>query len=132
MCIRDSPRTCGCRLERLAVVRALVGLAGSADMGPVIGASGRALPAGAAALEEDERLAVRGDDLLDPIELRRPAAFRVVAGGRDHVDGVPPGQPVLLVLVAVVRCLLYTSDAADDLTRVDLGGRGVVLKKNRK
>src|SRR5665811_2147102 len=28
-------------------------------------------------------------------------------------------------------CLLYTSDAADDLTRVDLGGRRIIKKKNR-
>ena len=28
-----------------------------------------------------------------------------------------------------VRCLLYTSDAADDLTRVDLGGRRIIKKK---
>src|SRR5665254_10514 len=27
-------------------------------------------------------------------------------------------------------CLLYTSDAADDLTRVDLGGRRIIKKKN--
>ena len=27
-------------------------------------------------------------------------------------------------------CLLYTSDAADDLTRVDLGGRRII-KKNK-
>ena len=26
-------------------------------------------------------------------------------------------------------CLLYTSDAADDLTRVDLGGRRIIKKK---
>ena len=26
------------------------------------------------------------------------------------------------------RCLLYTSDAADDLTRVDLGGRRIIKK----
>src|SRR5665811_2627477 len=26
-------------------------------------------------------------------------------------------------------CLLYTSDAADDLTRVDLGGRSIITKK---
>src|SRR5665811_720907 len=26
-------------------------------------------------------------------------------------------------------CLLYTSDAADDLTRVDLGGRRIIEKK---
>src|SRR5665811_871645 len=28
-------------------------------------------------------------------------------------------------------CLLYTSDAADDLTRVDLGGRRILKKKNK-
>ena len=30
----------------------------------------------------------------------------------------------------VKNCLLYTSDAADDLTRVDLGGRRIIKKKN--
>ena len=29
------------------------------------------------------------------------------------------------------RCLLYTSDAADDLTRVDLGGRRIIKKKKK-
>ena len=28
-------------------------------------------------------------------------------------------------------CLLYTSDAADDLLCVDLGGRRIIKKKNR-
>ena len=28
-------------------------------------------------------------------------------------------------------CLLYTSDAADDLTRVDLGGRRIIKKITR-
>src|SRR5665811_2384207 len=28
-----------------------------------------------------------------------------------------------------ITCLLYTSDAADDLTRVDLGGRRIIKKK---
>ena len=27
-------------------------------------------------------------------------------------------------------CLLYTSDAADDLTRVDLGGRRIIKKRS--
>ncbi|GAB5781724.1 hypothetical protein JMUB7523_26640 [Staphylococcus aureus] len=27
-----------------------------------------------------------------------------------------------------IFCLLYTSDAADDLTRVDLGGRRIIKK----
>src|SRR5665811_2452716 len=29
------------------------------------------------------------------------------------------------------NCLLYTSDAADDLTRVDLGGRRLIKKKKK-
>ena len=29
-----------------------------------------------------------------------------------------------------VRCLLYTSDAADDLLCVDLGGRRIISKKS--
>ena len=29
------------------------------------------------------------------------------------------------------RCLLYTSDAADDLLCVDLGGRRIIKKKNK-
>ena len=30
------------------------------------------------------------------------------------------------------RCLLYTSDAADDLLCVDLGGRRIIKKKNQQ
>ena len=29
------------------------------------------------------------------------------------------------------RCLLYTSDAADERSSVDLGGRRIIKKKNR-
>src|SRR5665811_1653987 len=31
----------------------------------------------------------------------------------------------------IYLCLLYTSDAADDLTRVDLGGRRIIKKKKK-
>ena len=31
-----------------------------------------------------------------------------------------------------IACLLYTSDAADDLLCVDLGGRRIIKKKNNK
>ena len=31
-----------------------------------------------------------------------------------------------------IRCLLYTSDAADDLLCVDLGGRRIIKKKKKK
>ena len=32
----------------------------------------------------------------------------------------------LKVILNIYFCLLYTSDAADDLTRVDLGGRRII------
>ena len=31
-----------------------------------------------------------------------------------------------------MRCLLYTSDAADERSSVDLGGRRIIKKKNNK
>ena len=38
---------------------------------------------------------------------------------------------VALTLVPMLTCLLYTSDAADDLLCVDLGGRRIIKKKTR-
>src|SRR5665254_28346 len=37
----------------------------------------------------------------------------------------------VLAIMATITCLLYTSDAADDLTRVDLGGRRIIKKQRR-
>ena len=34
-------------------------------------------------------------------------------------------------VVQLVLCLLYTSDAADERSSVDLGGRRIIKKKNR-
>ena len=46
------------------------------------------------------------------------------------------GKPVTLAdfkgKVLLIDCLLYTSDAADDLLCVDLGGRRIIKKKNTK
>ena len=39
--------------------------------------------------------------------------------GEQRLDYLPP-------------CLLYTSDAADERSSVDLGGRRIIKKKNRK
>ena len=58
-------------------------------------------------------------------------------GGVGDADGVAAeerGEQV--VGVAVVAdpaedCLLYTSDAADERSSVDLGGRRIIKKKNR-
>ena len=43
-----------------------------------------------------------------------------------------PGINELLIVDALSKaCLLYTSDAADDLLCVDLGGRRIIKKKTR-
>src|SRR5665811_524512 len=54
-------------------------------------------------------------------------------------QGITAGMPIPSVLRVHAEsdirytqpriCLLYTSDAADDLTRVDLGGRRIIKKK---
>ena len=54
-------------------------------------------------------------------------------------EAVPQAaQPVLAVAEFVIRdvtvdhaCLLYTSDAADERSSVDLGGRRIIKKKNK-
>ena len=61
---------------------------------------------------------------------------------RNKIDHAPRGiahefdavladrlRHLLDVLAQVVDCLLYTSDAADDLLCVDLGGRRIIKKK---
>ena len=56
-------------------------------------------------------------------EAARP--FRVTGGGRQAVElaALGPRHHV---------CLLYTSDAADERSSVDLGGRRIIKKKKRK
>ena len=41
------------------------------------------------------------------------------------------GQGFLDILTICKYCLLYTSDAADDLLCVDLGGRRIIKKKTK-
>src|SRR5680860_1860012 len=41
-------------------------------------------------------------------------------------------EAVRLIREQVDSCLLYTSDAADDLLCVDLGGRRIIKKKKKK
>src|SRR5450756_3168713 len=42
----------------------------------------------------------------------------------EHLNDCKTGDPI--------GCLLYTSDAADDLLCVDLGGRRIIKKKKKK
>ena len=47
----------------------------------------------------------------------------------DHVVG-GGGLANSCVTGHIIRCLLYTSDAADERSSVDLGGRRIIKKKN--
>ena len=50
-----------------------------------------------------------------------------VLSGPIWVNGAQPGD--ILVVDILEACLLYTSDAADELRSVDLGGRRIIKKK---
>ena len=48
-------------------------------------------------------------------------------------DALGPLKPIgERVVHALVSCLLYTSDAADERSSVDLGGRRIINKKKNK
>ena len=47
---------------------------------------------------------------------------------RGHADGLDV-RGIPAVLAPDVGCLLYTSDAADERSSVDLGGRRIIKKK---
>ena len=71
-----------------------------------------------------------GHAFLDENERPSPQVFWHVEVGRGHVEIVLAGRAAV-VNGQVVSCLLYTSDAADERSSVDLGGRRI-LKKQRK
>ena len=54
----------------------------------------------------------------------------VLAGVRDAVLADEFQVAVAVLLINLNGCLLYTSDAADDLLCVDLGGRRILKKTN--
>ena len=55
----------------------------------------------------------------------------LVGVGHLHADREEPGHLVHLGLDQLGGCLLYTSDAADERSSVDLGGRRIIKKKTR-
>ena len=63
----------------------------------------------------------------------RLCALRANARDPREIDGAhPAGDEFLADLALLGYCLLYTSDAADDLLCVDLGGRRIIKKKNNQ
>src|SRR5450756_3111506 len=57
-----------------------------------------------------------------------PCGYFATGLGRLYKDRRNPEH----VLTVNKSCLLYTSDAADDLLCVDLGGRRIIKKKKKK
>src|SRR5665811_2593587 len=58
--------------------------------------------------------------------------FPTRGGAYPAADGPAVVLSCSRVTFLLQSCLLYTSDAADDLTRVDLGGRRIIKKKKNK
>ena len=48
-----------------------------------------------------------------------------------RIDGIIHWRSDLLIASIVLACLLYTSDAADERSSVDLGGRRIIKKKKK-
>ena len=63
-------------------------------------------------------------DLFDPGTGQVPHPPGEGSGGWHHRDLYQPSRHV--------RCLLYTSDAADERSSVDLGGRRIIKKKQTR
>ena len=58
-----------------------------------------------------------------------------LAGVWSAADVLPPITPYFVMKVGhvpLIACLLYTSDAADERSSVDLGGRRIIKKKTKQ
>ena len=75
---------------------------------------------------------VARDGAYVTLRLRSGEMRKVEADCRATLGEVGNAEHMLRVLGKAGACLLYTSDAADDLLCVDLGGRRVIKKKNKK
>src|SRR5680860_1851420 len=62
---------------------------------------------------------------VDPESSHEPPSPPRALSPQPHISPPPP-------LTIASPCLLYTSDAADDLLCVDLGGRRIIKKKKQK
>ena len=63
---------------------------------------------------------------------RRHRPHLHLLGARRRGEGRPPVEPRHVGRGHHRLCLLYTSDAADERSSVDLGGRRIIKKKNHK
>ena len=83
--------------------------------------------------EDGIRDLVRSRGLGD-VYKRQDINYRSVPEIIDFVNQVcaPIFENAQLTYEPLTPCLLYTSDAADERSSVDLGGRRIIKKKNKK
>src|SRR5665811_2544464 len=67
---------------------------------------------------------VRDGDVVTTVKLGWLSVVRIL----DAAERRGPASAAQALYEDLTPCLLYTSDAADDLTRVDLGGRRIINK----
>ena len=83
--------------------------------------------------EDGIRDLVRSRGLGDVYKRQIPASAPLSAAASTMITGTPlPAIPEISFArknVQVGACLLYTSDAADERSSVDLGGRRIIKKK---
>ena len=81
------------------------------------------------------RRAAKGMKKLDIFENERPVGIQLFGGSEDAMEEAAriaeEVRPDLIdINYGCPVCLLYTSDAADERSSVDLGGRRIIKKKN--
>ena len=82
--------------------------------------------------EDGIRYLVRSRGLGDVYKRQTPAGATTAAWTRTSTDGVNWTEWAQTAGAAVTSpCLLYTSDAADERSSVDLGGRRIIKKKKQ-
>ena len=83
--------------------------------------------------EDGIRDLVRSRGLGDVYKRQVLQAFAVQRGAAAVQRGLHDQRvPQRCLVTLLKRCLLYTSDAADERSSVDLGGRRIIKKKNDK
>eukprot|EP00657_Telonema_sp_P-1_P007877 TRINITY_DN28204_c0_g1_i1.p1 TRINITY_DN28204_c0_g1~~TRINITY_DN28204_c0_g1_i1.p1 ORF type:complete len:131 (-),score=37.80 TRINITY_DN28204_c0_g1_i1:29-421(-) len=122
MCIRDSFFTKGGAIDRFCAAARVSG--------------GRVLVIPAPPLDSDTATAIRSHHTerlnrqVSSVETLRTAIAALTTAKKRVSEEKWVGM-MLQRILSLFACLLYTSDAADDLLCVDLGGPRLVSKKNQ-
>ena len=83
--------------------------------------------------EDGIRDLVRSRGLGDVYKRQPPSCMlNLTLGQGERMRNMIANTPFLQAALNIGGCLLYTSDAADERSSVDLGGRRIIKKKRKK